>query len=83
MYTLFEVAHTQLPISIKEILLYLSQLDRFLDVVVSFVHTYATTSKPSDIQKLHPPTLSDSDMAVIVNGRSNRNRKASTSHCLH
>jgi hypothetical protein len=57
MYTMFEVAHIQLPMTINEIALYFSQLDRLLDVIVSFAHTYATTPKPSDIQKLHPPTV--------------------------
>ncbi|KAI8384411.1 uncharacterized protein BYT42DRAFT_544318 [Radiomyces spectabilis] len=80
-YPMVEIAHIQLPMSLKELPLFIAQADQ-LAMVSSAFWNLCVDQKP-DQQSLIMPTLSDNEIASIMDIHTNRKRKAHTSHHHH
>lgn len=75
-----EIGHIQLPMSTKEIPLYLAQLDTIVNVIAALERAVASPLTDYDD---HPSTLSAEQLSCVVDPRINNKWKLVTSHDHH
>ncbi|ORY97958.1 hypothetical protein BCR43DRAFT_437302, partial [Syncephalastrum racemosum] len=80
MYTMPEIGHVQMPLSLKEIPLYLAQINTITNVIAAFDKVVASPSHGFDD---HPSTLSNDQVFCIVDTTKNRSCKSVSSHYRH
>ncbi|KAG0765947.1 hypothetical protein G6F24_004001 [Rhizopus arrhizus] len=80
-YPMVEIAHIQLPMSLKELPLFIAQADQL--IIVSSAFWSLCVDQKTDQQSSLMPTLSDNEIATIMDIHTNRKRKASASHHNH
>ncbi|ORE06839.1 hypothetical protein BCV72DRAFT_305154 [Rhizopus microsporus var. microsporus] len=80
-YPMVEIAHIQLPMSLKELPLFIAQTDQL--TIVSSAFWSLCIDQKMDQQSSLMPTLSDNEIATIMDIRTNRKRKANTSRHNH
>ncbi|SAL97565.1 hypothetical protein [Absidia glauca] len=80
-YPMVEIAHIQLPMSLKELPLFIAQADQL--TIVSSAFWSLCVDQKTDQQSSLMPALSDNEIATIMDIHTNRKRKASTSHHNH
>ncbi|KAG1051240.1 hypothetical protein G6F43_006536 [Rhizopus delemar] len=80
MYLMPEIGHVQLPMSVKEIPLYLAQINVITNVIAAFDKVVAS---PSHGFIDHPPTLSTDQLRCVIDFTTNRKRKSISSHYRH
>lgn len=76
-----EIAHIQLPMCLQELPLFIAQADQ-LTTVSSAFWSLCIDNK-MDTETFFMPTLSDNEIATIMDIQINRKRKSSTSHFNH
>ncbi|KAL0083541.1 hypothetical protein F4703DRAFT_1738346, partial [Phycomyces blakesleeanus] len=81
LYPMVEIAHIQLPMSLKELPLFIAQADQ-LTLISSAFWSLCVDQKTNQQSSLMP-TLSDNEIALIMDTHANRKRKASSSHYTH
>ncbi|KAI7861425.1 hypothetical protein BDF14DRAFT_1738722, partial [Spinellus fusiger] len=80
-YPMVKIAHIQLPMSLKELPLFIAQADQL--TIVSSAFWSLCIDQKMDQQSSLMPTLSDNEIATIMDIHTNCKRKASTSHHNH
>ncbi|ORX55692.1 hypothetical protein DM01DRAFT_1024899 [Hesseltinella vesiculosa] len=81
LYPMVEIAHIQLPMSLKELPLFIAQADQLTTVSSAFWRL--CVNQETNQQSSFMPTLSDNEIARIMDIQVSRKRKASTSHHNH
>ncbi|KAI9490969.1 hypothetical protein BDB00DRAFT_835384 [Zychaea mexicana] len=75
-----EIAHIQLPLSLDQVPLFISQLNRVIDVITCF-QSVVNGDTHNYVQ--NPVTLTDHTMHQITDTKSSNKRKAIFSHYSH
>lgn len=80
LYTMCEIAHIQLPLTLDHVPLFLSQLDKVVRIISCFQYTLnsGNHSYAND-----PFTLTDNMLHNATDPKSSRKRKSITSHYNH
>lgn len=74
-----EVAHTQLPLSVDQVPLYISQLNKVIKAITCF-QSVANNNHDYDH---NPATLNDHTMHQIIDSKISNKRKAISSYYSH
>ncbi|KAI9282317.1 hypothetical protein BY458DRAFT_486626 [Sporodiniella umbellata] len=80
-YPMVEIAHIQLPMSLKEFPLFIAQADQL--TIISSAFWSLCVDQKTEQQSSLMPGLSDNEIATIMDIHTDRKRKAGTSHQNH
>lgn len=75
-----EVAHTQLPLSVDQVPLYISQLNKVIKAITCFQSVANNNNHDYDH---NPATLNDHTMHQIIDSKISNKRKAISSYYSH
>ncbi|ORE00821.1 hypothetical protein BCV72DRAFT_96253 [Rhizopus microsporus var. microsporus] len=80
LYTMCEIAHIQLPLTLDHVPLFLSQLDKVVKIISCFQYTL---NSGNHNYANDPSTLTDNMLHNVTDPKSSRKRKSITSHYNH